>query len=282
VNLYRWLAALTTAAALGLPATAYAQMSAGLTLARDRALWHFENPSSYDTTTLVPHDFEQDYTLDNAWLDASVRYRAGIDWQTTVAATLPRTQAATDYDTFFNPGSVTWVSGTRGDARVHGLGVTQSVSLGRTAGLTLTGGYRVRVDLADFLPGERTDTRNGVVVSRQIVTSREFTNGQLHEVFVSASRDWSLGRRWSARVTGEASPAAVNRLAIRLPDKYPGRTLLYRTTNAVTAGAFEVAGGNERLPVTLGLSATRSWNYSRTQWARRSSLSLTIRAGHTW
>lgn len=278
----RWLAAVATLALLTVPGPARAQVSAGVSVSRDRVLWHFENPSSYDTPELVPHQFEQDYTLDTTWLESRAGYRAGVDWQTQVAVTLPRDRTATDYDTFFNPGGVTWVSGTSGEARVHSLRISQAVSLGRAAGFTLIGGYRLRADLADFLAGDRTDRRNGVLISNVLVTSREFTNGQLHEVFVSASRDWSLSRRWSARLTGAIAPAAVNRLAIRLPDKYPGRTLVYRTTNAVTDGAFEVTGGSERVPVTLGLSASRSWNYSGTQWVRRSSLSLDIRAGRTW
>lgn len=279
MSLYRWAA---TVALLTAPGIVRAQVSAGVTVGRDRALWHFENPSNYDTADLVPHLFEQGYTLDTTWFESRARYRAGVDWQTRVAASLPGDRAATDYDTFFNPGNVTWVSGTSGQARVHGLRFSQAVSLGRAAGFTLDGGYRIRVDLADFLAGDRTDSRNGVVVSRVLLTSREFTNGQLHEFFMSASRDWTVSRRWNARLTGEVTPAAVNRLAIRLPDKYPGRTLVYQTTNAVTGATFEMNGGSARVPLTLGLSATRSWNYSRTQWVRRSSVSLTVSAGRAW
>lgn len=264
------------------PSTVSAQVAVGVAAHRDRVRWHFENPSSYDTPTLVPHSFEQDYRLDNLWLTARASYRAGVDWQTSVGATLTRIQPATDYDTFFNPGGVTWVSGTSGDARTHGLQVSQDVDLGRLAGARLTGGYRLRVDLADFLEGDRTDTRNGVLISRSLVTTREFTNGQLHDVFVAASHTWTLTPRWTARLAGDLSPAAVSRLAIRLPDKYPGRTLVYRTTTAMASGRLELTGGPTQWPVTMGLSAGRTWRYSSTQWAQRSSLTVGLTVGRGW
>ena len=262
--------------------TATAQVRIGTEATRDRALWHFENPSSYDTATLVPHFFEQDYVLDNLWLTLDARYRAGIDWHTTVAATPIRQALATDYDTFFNPGGVVWVAGTTGDARMHSFRLSQALELGQVGGVRLTGGYRLRIDLADFLDGDRTDVRNGTLVSRTTVTTREYTNGQVHEVFVAAERDWALRRGWTLRLSGDVAPTAVNRLAIRLPDKYPGRTLVYRTTNATTSGRLELTGGNARWPVTLSAGAMRSWNYSRSQWVRRHRLAAGISIGRSW
>lgn len=277
-----WLGTLLCLGHLAAPAVASAQVEVGVEAHRDRVLWHFDNPSSYDTPTLVPHFFEQDYRLDSVWLRGRATYRAAVDWQTSVAASLPRAQQATDYDTFFNPDGVTWVSGTSGDARTSGFQLSHAADLGRFAGARLSGGYRLRVDRADFLAGDRTDTRNGVLVSRTLVTTREFTSGQLHEVFIAASHSWPVGSRWLAVVQGDVSPAAVNRLAIRLPDKYPGRTLVYRTTTATAAGRFELTGGAPRWPVTLGIGAGHAWRYRATQWVRRSSLVARIGVGRAW
>lgn len=274
--------ALAAVLACALPQLAAAQVAVGASFSRDRVLWHFENPSSYDTAELVPHFFEQRYHLDQAWFTARAAYRAGVDWQTVVAATPLASRPATDYDTFFNPGGVTWVSGTSGDARVHGFVFSQALDLGRAAGVRLTGGYRLRVDRANFLAGERTDTRNGVLVLRTVVTTREFTTGQQHDIFVAASHEWPVTPRWTARLEGEASPASIDRLAIELPDKYPGRTLVYRTTTAVAAGRLAVSGGHADWPLTLELAGSRSWNYSSTQWVRRSALGVGLSLGRRW
>ena len=175
--------------ALGLlvPQPGWAQVRIGAEVARDRATYHFDSPSNYDTTVLVPHFFEQHSVLDNVWLTGTAAYRAGIDWRTTAGVTPWRQALATDYDTFFNPGGVTWRSGTTGDAMVRSIRLTQEMDLGRVGTVRFSGGYRVRVDLADFLEGDRTDTRNDITVSRRTVTSPEYTSAQNHEVFVSAS-----------------------------------------------------------------------------------------------
>lgn len=273
------------AAALFLAASASgagAQVEVGAEVARDRALWHFDNPSSYDTADLVPHFFEQEYTLDNVWLKAGASYRAGIDWRTSVGFTPIRQARATDYDTFFNHGGVTWIAGTSGDARTRGFRFEQAVDLGRVGGVRLSGGYRVRVDRANFLDGDRTAVRNGTLVSRTTVTTREFTNGQLHEVFVQASRAWALAGDWEMRALGDITPAAVNRLAIQLPDKYPGQTLVFRTTNAVTTAALELARTGGGWPLAVSAAGTRSWNYSDAQKVVRTRLSAAITLGRAW
>jgi hypothetical protein len=113
------------------PGRAEPQVTFGADIAHDRATWHFDNPSNIDTEDLVPHFFEQQYTLDNLWFGGSAAYRAGAGWRTSFAAT-PVTQAtATDYDTFLDPGGVTWVSGTTGDARMHSLRMARKSGLGR-------------------------------------------------------------------------------------------------------------------------------------------------------
>ncbi|MGE3957625.1 MAG: hypothetical protein AB7H96_12970 [Vicinamibacterales bacterium] len=273
---------LVALAAIGLQRAAAAQVEVGAEVTRDRAVWHFDAPSSYDTAALVPHFFEQEYTLDNVWVRGAARYRAGVDWHTEAAVTPVREARATDYDTFFNPGGVVWVAGTTGNANLHSVRLSQAMELGAWHGLAFEGGYRVRIDRADFLAGDKTDVRNGVLVARTTVFTREYTTGQLHEVFVRAVHERAISGRWTLRARAELTPAAVNRLSIRLPDKYPGRTLLYRTTNAVMGGRLELTGGSPSWPVTLHIAADRSLNYSATQWVRRGGVATGIALGRAW
>ena len=149
-------------------------------------------------------------------------------------------------------------------------------------GARLSGGYRLQVDLADFLDGDRTDTRNGVLVSRRVVTTREYTNAQSHEIFVRGSHTHDLSRNWQVRLIGDASPAAIHRLAIQLPDKYPGQTLVYRAVNLVTSGRAEVARTGTGWPIAVHVRVGREWQYRSSQRAGRSVASLGITAGRAW
>ena len=264
------------------PERAAAQVSLGADVARDRTTWHFDNPSNIDTTELVPHFFEQTYELDNVWFDVVAGYRAGPRWRTSFAATPVTQSTATDYDTFFDPGNVTWVSGTTGDARMHSIRASQELQLRTIGRIGLSGGYRLRLDFADFLAGDKTVTRNGVLVSQSIVTTREYTRAQTHEIFVSASASTARTALWQLRVRGDLSPASVNRLAIELPDKYPGQTLIYRTTNLVTTGRLDVVRGTGRWPLLFTIHGERSWNYSDTQWVVRSSIGVGVSIGASW
>jgi len=276
------IALLLLASIVVAPGRAEPQVTFGATVAHDRATWHFDNPSNIDTAELVPHFFEQQYTLDNIWLGASAAYRAGAEWRTSFAAT-PVTQAtATDYDTFFDPGGVTWVAGTTGDARMHSLRIGQEVKFGAFGHLDISGGYRVRLDFADFLEGDKTITRNGELVSQSIVTTREYTRAQTHEIFVTAAASTAETALWQLRVRGDLAPASVNRLAIELPDKYPGQTLIYRTTNLMTSGRLDVIRGTGRWPLVFTVLGERSWNYGDTQWVRRSSIGAGVSVGASW
>jgi hypothetical protein len=264
---------------LGAVRPACAQVQAGVEVARDRLQWQFDAPSSYDTTELVPHFFEQAYTLDNLWLVGSARYRAGLDFETAIGVTPVRSAQATDYDTFFNPGGVVWVAGTTGDARVHGIRFSQALDLGRSGPVAMSGGYRFRLDLADFLEGDRTDTRNGVEVSRAVVATREHTSAQFHELFISASHARAVSGPWELILAADVAPAAVNRLAIQLPDKYPGQTLVYQTTNLMAQASVDFERQGTTWATVLSIAVGRSWNYSRTQQADRRSLSVSVSVG---
>ena len=262
--------------------TTLAQVKVGTELTRERTTYHFDAPSSYDTSELVPHFFEQRYVLDNVWLELTATYRAGADWKTSVGLTPVRQALATDFDTFYNPGGIVWVAGTTGDARVHSLRVEQEVELGRARGLRLSAGYRMQMDRADFLDGDKTDTRNGVLVSRQVVTTREYTSAQSHQMFVRAAHTTAISPQWQVRLSGDASPAAIYRLAIQLPDKYPGQTLVYSTANLVTTGRVDLARTRSDWLIAVHSRVGRAWRYSATQRASRDVMSLGVSVGRSW
>ena len=91
------IALLLLASTVLAPGRAEPQVTFGADVAHDRATWHFDNPSNIDTAELVPHFFEQQYTLDNIWFGASAAYRAGVEWRSSFAAT-PVTQATGEVD----------------------------------------------------------------------------------------------------------------------------------------------------------------------------------------
>jgi hypothetical protein len=160
--------------------------------------------------------------------------------------------------------------------------MSQAVELGRRGPVRLSGGYRLRIDAADFLEGDRTDRRNGVLIARTTVTTRELTTAQLHEVFVAGTVTRDLGPSWQFRLTGELAPAAVSRLAIELPDKYPGQTLVYRTTTGFAGARIEIGQPNRRWPVTVAAAVGGSWSYHPRQWAKRRVAGLGVMVSRAW
>lgn len=264
------------------PAIAAAQARVGVEVMRERATYHFDHPSSIDTPELVPHFFEQYYHLDNVWLNAAAAFRAGLDWESSIGLTPTQTALATDYDTFFNPGGVVWVAGTTGDARIRSWRFGQQARVWRGGPVQLVAGYRLRVDMADFLEGDKTIVRDGVLVSQEIVTTREYTNAQRHELFIGAELARPLTTGWRLAATGDVAPVAVHRLAVQLPDKYPGVNLVYRTTALTVQGHAELIRTGSRWPLTFGVRGGTTANYSDDQRVTRTWLGASVAFGRTW
>lgn len=265
-----------------LTSPAAAQVRGGVEAVRERVTHHFDHPSSIDTVELVPHYFEQHYVLDNVWLTGTVSYTAGLDWETSAGVTPTQTALATDYDWFYNPGGVVWVAGTTGDARVRSWRFGQQARIGRAGPLLFTAGYRLRVDSADFLEGDKTIVRNGVLVSQEIVTTREYTSAHRHEIFAGTRFTRILNPRWQFSAGGDIAPITINRLAVELPDKYPGLTIVYRTTTLTATGTMEVARTGTRWPIAVGIQAVGTASYSADQHVSRTLLGASVTVGRTW
>jgi hypothetical protein len=246
-----------------------AQPAVGIAARRDRFTYRFDNPSSADTPVLVPHFFEQRYVADNIWLVGAARYRAGILWETSAGITPQRTTTADDYDTFFNPDAVL-VSGTTGGISIRSMRVGQRAELAHAGPIAVSAGYRWRLDRSNFHLGHKTVTRNGVVVAAGDVTTRETTSSQVHEVFAGVAFTRAIGRRWTLSADGEVAPSAIGRLAVQLPDKYPGQNLVFLATVAAAHAHARLSRSVGRWAVDLSVDVDRTWSYrSDAQFLRR-------------
>ncbi len=248
---------------------------------RDRFQYHFANPSSFDTPAPVPHFFEQRYVADNIWAVVTIRYTARLRWETSLGATPQRTATADDYDTFFDTDGTVWVSGTTGGASMRSFRLSQTAEVARAGRVRFVAGYRLRVDLADFQAGHKTETRNGALVFAADVTSPETTTSQLREVLAGARTSVNLAPDWRLSIDGELSPLSIGRLAVRLPQKYPDAAVF----SARVAGAsarVTLARHHARWPVELTLDGGRTWSYQSDARLADTHFGVRLAAGRAW
>jgi hypothetical protein len=241
--------------------------------------YRFENPSSFDTVALVPHFFEQTYDTDNIWLGVRGQYRIlRRAAETRLAVTPQVTGQADDLDTFFQPDGNVIVSGTVGNASLRAWEVGQRVVVGESGPLAYGVGYSYRRDSARYHEGTKiTRTSLPPAEAREIVTTREFVTSQVHQAQWFAR--WSPTAVQALSITIEAAPFTLGRLAIELPDKYPGRTIVFRSRAAVIGAEATLRWPIAGMRVELGAAANRSFSYSSGATMRRSGASLLLRLG---
>ena len=237
------------------------QVQVGVEAQRDRFTYHFENPSSADTPFLVPHFFEQTYNADNIWLIGRVNYTAaGVRWETFGGIAPSRDSTGTDFDTFFNPDGTVIVSGTTGGISIGSWRVSQRAEIARRKSFAVFTGYRLRVDRADFQLGHKTVTRNGVLEEAIDVTTREMTSSQLHEFLAGLTVSLPLGG-WGLTIETEFAPVAVGRLLVQLPDKYPGRDLVFLSKLGTGTGRFRVGPRSDGWGFAFEAEAGWTWSW---------------------
>jgi hypothetical protein len=244
---------------------------------QDRFRYHFENPSSFDTVALVPHEFTQTYAGDNTWAVARARYRAfGHAWESEVALTPERTMRGDDFDRFFQPGGDRVVIGTTGDVRMRSLRLVQTVDLADVSGFVLRVGYRYWRDRSDFQPGiYRVTHTSPASATVQPSSGHETTISEVHEVRVGVSRRGRMGPRWRIEASTDVAPTARARLTTRLPDKYPGQDIVFDTLGlAVSSRVAFVRSG--RWPIELALDYSRTFSYLADGAFRRSALGVSV------
>jgi len=249
---------------------------------RDRFQYHFDNPSSFDTPFAVPHFFEQRYVADNVWAVITLRYIAGVRWETSIGATPRRTTTADDYDTFVDPDGTSWVSGTTGGAAMRSFRISQQANVGRAGAVAFVAGYRLRMDFADFQLGHKTVTRNGALALAADVTSPETTSSRLTELLLGATASFSLDPEWRLSIHAEGAPLAVGRLLVRLPEKYPGRDIVSAAKVVTGSARVTLARRRGHWPIELSADVGRSWSYKATDRLTYDQLGARLTVGRVW
>ncbi|HUF23488.1 MAG TPA: hypothetical protein VMN81_05105 [Vicinamibacterales bacterium] len=203
--------------------------------------YRFDNDSSFDTPFLVPHFFEQRYERTAPQLALRARYRLLSHTMRTAVSFTPESDAfGSDFDTFFQPGGDIAKSGTAGDVRLatvrldHAIGVfaRQDVEIALVMGW--------QRDRADFLPADRVVTHTEPPSeTREFITDRERTVSQTFEVGAEGVVRAGVGTRWQVEAVARLYPSVRARLLVQLPDKYPGRDIVF--TAAAWSGSGRVS-----------------------------------------
>ena len=249
-------------------------------LSRDRFSYRFENRSAFNTAELVPHEFTQTYWGDNQWLAVQARYLLGINmFESEVAATPQRTTRGDDFDTFFQPDGDVVIAGTTGNVSLRSLRFRESMVVWRGAGLHWRIGYQYRRDRSVFHAGQvKISHTNPPSVERSITNDREVTISENHEVRFGVSRSWNPTSGWLTKIDVDAAPAAQARLTTILPDKYPGREIVF-TANTFSLNPVLTVTYGERLPLSFTFGYTQTFNYDRSRQFERNAVTVGVGIG---
>jgi hypothetical protein len=246
-------------------------------LSRESWTFRFENPSQYDTIELVPHFFEQTYDTANVWFGARLTHPAsGGRGELAFAFTPQRTRRADDFDTFFQPDGNIVVTGTTGGASVRSLRISERLPVARWRATAIAFEYSYRRHRARFHDGDGiTTTTLPPTVTHRLVTSRETTVSELHEL------KWSMAwmratRSGQFEAAIDAAPIGLGRLTVDLPDKYPGRLLVFRAHVAGVDGRVSYTFVRPHLSWRVGLRAGKTVSWRSVSRLDARSVSLTL------
>jgi len=258
------------------------RVTGGYETTYDRYRYYFENPSTFDSADLVPHNFTQTYWGDNQWLTIAARYQlAHRRWRTEFAITPTRETRGDDVDAFFLTNGDVATSGTSGRIDARSLRVMQEIvtPLGEW---TWHGAYVYRRDRHLFHARQLktvTHTRPPSSASFEI-DGAETTISEVHEVRVGISRSWSAGH-WKIDARFDASPATYARLTTYLPFKYPGRAIVFAAPVMTLSPAVTFEHGS-RWPIAFSVSGLHSFSYSESRQFRRRMWSFSASAGRAF
>lgn len=276
-----WLAAGFCCLAWTAPAAAQARSVEVVADLRDLSYrYRFENDSSFDTATLVPHFFEQRYDRDGAELAIRAHYRLLSRRMTTAVSFAPAGSGfGSDFDTFFQPDGDVVMSGTAGEVTLASLGFEQSISVLDRRGIGVAVRYAWRRDRADFMPASRIVSHTQPPSrADEFTTDREMTTSQTFEVGAEASFVRHAGK-WSVEGSAHLSPAMRARLLVRLPDKYPDRDIVFTAPGWNAGGSARLTRRIGRLMAGVWVSADKSGSYRPSAQYGRETLAAGISIG---
>ena len=264
-------------------APASAQEPTGISIAyertRDRFHYTFKNPSSLGTEELIPHEFTQTYWADNQWLVLRGRFRAGSRaLETEVAATPQVSTRGDDYDTFFEPSGNVVVTGTTGGISMRSWRVHQMIELAQNAGVVWSVGYQYRQDRSEFHPGlKSTRTSQPPSFEEFWIYTRETTISRNYGVIVRPQRTWAA-ETWRVTIDADVLPLMTARLTTLLPDKYPGRTIVFSALAVSLEPHVQLVLGHAR-PITILLGYNRTLSYLKSREFVRQAIKISAGVG---
>lgn len=225
--------------------------------------YHFTDASSFDTTTLVPHFFEQRYDASNTWISVAADYRLSDAAARTEVALTPRvTTAGSDLDTFFDPSGDVIVSGTDGLVSLGSVALSERLGITTWRGWTLgvTVGYRR--SRADFPPDVVVVTHTIPPSTMRTVTSDpETTISQVVESGFIGDAHWRLGGAWHLSASIDALPITRGELTVSLPDKYPGEDTTAAAYAFGARGRLAIERAFRRVTAGVGATFSGAWSY---------------------
>jgi hypothetical protein len=229
----------------------------------EQVRYHFTDASSFDTTTLVPHFFEQRYDASNTWLSVAADYQLARAAARTEVAFAPRvTTPGSDLDTFFDPSGDVIVSGTNGLVSLGSVALSERLGITTWRGWTLgvTVGYRR--SRADFPPDVVIVTHTiPASTTRTLTSDPETTTSQVVESGFIGDARWRLGGAWQLRASVDALPITRGELTVSLPDKYPGEDTTAAAYAFGARGRLAIERAFRRVTAGVGATFGGAWSY---------------------
>ena len=201
-----------------------------------------------------------------AWVAVMVLAQSSSTWTASFSVEPARESLRyrfdnpSSFDTFFQPDGNVVRSGTTGNASIRSLQILERISADRIGSIDV-----------GVSPGYRRDTARYHEGLSILTTTRPQTD--VRRLVTTRARD---GSAFSGSV--DVVAVGTGRLAIQLPDKYPGRTIVAvgSYSSAMVEGAYTRRAGPAVAGVGARAGASLPWRHSSAMRLRRLSLFVTL------
>jgi hypothetical protein len=157
--------------------------------------------------------------------------------------------------------------------------VRQTIGLGRKGGADWSVGYQYRRDHSGYHPGLKSTTHTQPPSTESFwIYTRETTISENYALEFGASRRWTTSSGWRLNLGADGSPVTNARLTTLLPDKYPGRTIVFTAVVGMLSPHVSVTYGS-RWPVTVSAGYTRTFSYLHSRQFRRDAVRVGLGIG---